>query len=184
MKAVRGRADARWLPSRFNFALFRLFAYVRMRNARAEPGDVALIVDRNQNPIESFMMSVWVPLTVACYVAGSLSARPSAILAAIPIALVLVHIPIIVMGALVMPLWHAVTGRRIENVVRVSSTVMMTLFLAAAIWFARSPSWARFVAWHVLILVGLNTIAAGVVFLLRGGIADLERAVGGLSSEL
>ncbi len=31
MKMVQGNAAARWLPSRHNFALFRLLAYLRLR---------------------------------------------------------------------------------------------------------------------------------------------------------
>ena len=175
MKVVRGRADARWLPSRFNFALFRLFAYVRMRNAKPEPRDVAMVLDRNQNPIESFAISVWAPLTLACYMAAFLSVS---FFLAIPMAIVLIQVAIGVAGIVVMPL------RRGRDAIGPITILLTLLFLGMTIWFTRSQSWVRFVAWHVLILFGLNAIAAGVVFLLRGAIADFERAVGGISSEL
>jgi hypothetical protein len=187
MKVVRGRADGRWLPSRFNFALFRLFAFLRMRNATPKERDVALIIDRNQNAIESFALSVWIPLTLACYVAAMLPARwprPIALICAIPIAVALPQIAIIIFGTLVIPLWNAMTRGRVENVMRVTSAGMMLLFFTATLWIALSQSWARFVAWHVLVLAGLNAIAAGILFLLRGAMADLESSVGGFSSEV
>lgn len=187
MKVVRGRADARWLPSRFNFALFRLFAFLRMRNAKPEVRDVALIIDRNQNAIESFALSVWIPLTLACYVAAMLPARwprSIALIAALPIAVALPQIAIIIFGTLFIPLWNALTRRRVENVMGVTSAGMMLPFFAATLWIARSQSWARFAAWHVLVLAGLNAIAAAILFLLRDSMAELERSVGGLSSEV
>lgn len=187
MKVVRGRADARWLPSRFNFALFRLVAFLRMRNAKPETRDVALIVDRNQNAIESFALSAWIALTLACYVAAVLPGRwprSIALLVAIPIAVALPQIAIILFGTTLIPLWNAMTRTRVENVMRVTSAGMMLLFFAATLWIARSPSWARFAAWQVLVLVGLNAIAAAILFLLRGAMADLERSVGGLTSEV
>jgi hypothetical protein len=43
---VHGNAAARWLPSRHNFALFRLLAWLRLRNAHPEPAPVILGIDR------------------------------------------------------------------------------------------------------------------------------------------
>ena len=187
MKVVRGRADARWLPSRFSLALFRLFAFLRMRNAKPETRDVALIIDRNQNAMESFALSVWIPLTLACYVAAMLPARwprSIAVIVALPIAVALPQIAITVLGTMLIPLWNAVTRRRVENVMRATSAGMMLPFFAATLWIARSHSWARFAAWQVLVLAGLNAIAAAILFLLRDSMAELESSVGGLSSEV
>jgi hypothetical protein len=55
---------------------------------------------------------------------------------------------------------------------------------AASAYFARSQSWARFVAWQFLAVLALNAIAAVVVLLLRDSIADVESSLGGFSSEL
>lgn len=178
MKIVRGRADARWLPSRFNFALFRLYAFLRMKNAKPEPADVALVIDRNQNPIESAVLSIWTTATLACYVAATLFASwplPLGLLAAAPVAITCLEIPIVIVG---IPL------RRRRNNIPLNSFVLMSLLIAAAVYFTRLQSWARFAAWQFLAVVALNTVAAAIVFLLRGSIAEMERNAGGITSEL
>jgi hypothetical protein len=182
VKIVRGRADARWLPSRFNFAIFRLFAFFRMKTATPEPRDVALVIDRNQNNVESFTLAAWVTLTVTCYVAGTLFASwplPLALLAGIPVAITCLEIPIVTVGLIV---------RHTKSNIGLNSVVLMSLLLAAALYFVRAQSfassWVRFVAWQFLGAVALNVIAAAIVFLLRGAIAEMENAAGGLTSEL
>ena len=178
MKLVHGRADARWLPSRFNFALFRLYAFVRMKLAKPEPADVSLVIDRNQNPIESAALSTWTTATIACYAADTLFASwPLALglLAGIPVAITCLEIPIVAIGLLL---------RHRENNIPLNSFVMMSMLLAAALYFARAQSWIRFAAWQFLGLVALNAIAAGIVLLLRGNIAEMENATGGITSEL
>jgi hypothetical protein len=178
VKIVRGRADARWLPSRFNFALFRLYAFLRMKHAKPEPADVALVIDRNQNPIESAVLSTWTTATLACYAAGTLFASwplPLALLAGVPVAIICLEIPLVVVG---VPLW------RRESNIPLNSIVMMALMTGAAVYFARSETWIRFAAWQFLGAVALNGIAAATMFLLRGSIAEMESAVGGITSEL
>lgn len=178
MKVVHGRADARWLPSRFNFALFRLYAYVRMKLARPEPADVSLVIDRNQNPIESAVLSAWTTATLACYAAGTLLADwplPLALLAGIPVAITCLEIPIVLIG---VPLRH-----RAYNI-PLHSFVLMTLMIAAALYFARAQTWIRFAAWQFLGAVAINAVAAVIVFLLRQPIAEMENATGGITSEL
>ena len=179
MKIVRGRADARWLPSRYNFAIFRLLAYARMRGAKPELRDVTLIVDRNQNNLESHLLAAWTTLTVTCYAAGTLFESwplPLALLAGVPVAITLMEIPVMTAGLLLL--------RRRENNIRVNSVVLMSVLIAAALYFARAHSWIRFAAWQFLGGVALNALAAPLVFLLRGSIAEMEDAVGGISSEL
>jgi len=178
VKIVRGRADARWLPSRFNFALFRLYAFLRMKNAKPEPADVALVIDRNQNPIESAVLSTWTTATLACYAAGTLFASwplPVALFVGIQVAITCLEIPLVVVG---VPLW------RRKNNIPLNSIVLMTLLTVVAVYFARAESWVRFAAWQFLAFVALNAIAAAIVFLLRGPIAEMESAVGGITSEL
>ena len=178
MKIVRGRADARWLPSRFNFALFRLFAYVRMRATKPQPRDVSLIIDRNQNNLESYSLAAWTTLTVTCYAAATLFESwplPLALLAGVPVAITCLEAPIVAVGLIL---------RRRENNIGLNSVVLMSLLMAAALYFARTQSWARFAAWQFLGAVALNALAAPLVFLLRDNIAEMENAVGGISSEL
>lgn len=178
MKIVRGRADARWLPSRFNFALFRLYAFVRMKLAKPEPADVSLVIDRNQNPIESAVLSAWTTATLTCYAAATLFAAwplPLALLAGIPVAITCLEIPIVAMG---IPLRHR------QNNIPLNSFVLMSLLIGAALYFARAPSWARFAAWQFLGAVALNAVAAAIVLLLRGSIAEMENTTGGVTSEL
>ena len=74
MRVVRGRADARWLPSRHNFALFRLAAFLRLRRARPEPCDGSCVIDRHQSAMETWLVMSWVTLTFACYLAATLFA--------------------------------------------------------------------------------------------------------------
>jgi len=177
MKVIRGRADARWLPARFNFALFRLYAFLRMKTATPEPRDVALVIDRNQNRLESFTIGIWATLTLACYASAILFASwplPLALLAGIVAGITFLEIPVIVVGLI----------RRTEKNNGLNSVVTMTLLVAMAVYFARAESWIRYVAWQFLGVLALNAVAAAIVLLLRGAIAEMEHAVGGLTSEL
>jgi len=177
VKVVRGRLDARWLPSRFHYAIFRLIAYVKMRGAKPRYGDVSLILDSHQNNLESYLIAAWATLTVTCYVAGTLLASwplALALVVAVPVAITCLEIPIVVVGLV----------RRRENNIGLNSVLVMSLLIAAALYFARAHSWVRFAAWQFLGGVALNALAAPVVVLLRGSIAEMENSVGGISSEL
>lgn len=169
MIVVRGRADARWLPSRHHFALFRLFAFLRLRDARPEPREgLVLIVDRDQTAAEHHGVSIWLVLTVTCYLAATLFARwplPLALAAAFALAPVAIHVPMLSIG------WLS-GGRR-----RLNTMALMLVFIAAAAYFARHQSWARFAAWQFLAVIALNAVAAVIVFMLREPIARLERGV-------
>lgn len=167
MKVVRDRADARWLPSRHHFALFRLVAFLRMRSAKPEPRPgLVLVVDRGQTAIEHHGISLWIMLTVTCYVAATLFATWPVVLA-LPVAFVVaafaIEVPV-VLGGLVLPS-------------RANAVQVMLVLLAAAAYFATQRTWARFAAWQFLALVALNAVAALIVFLLREPIARLERGV-------
>jgi hypothetical protein len=172
MKVVRGIEEARWLPSRHRFALFRLAGYVRLRNAAvpaAGRDDLVLAVDRDQSVFENYGIATWTVLTIACYFAGGLLARwplPLALLASIPLATIAMNIPFCTFGAL----------RPNRNNIRLNSAINMLLLLAAALYYARAETWVRFVAWQFLAVVALNAVAAAIVFLLRGPIARLEAA--------
>ncbi len=178
MKVVRGRADARWLPSRYSFALFRLYGFLKMRRARPQTADVALMIDRNQSATESFTVGAWILLTLAAYVAATLArwwTLPGALVAAIPIALLLINASIVVIGVLLI---HR------GNNLRLNSIVLMALMTCAAAHFARAQSWVRFFAWQFLAVLALNALAAVCVLLLRDAMDEAESALGGFSSEL
>ena len=184
MRVVRDRADARWFPSRHNLALFRLAAYLCLRRAKPEHSGGILIIDRHQSAAETWLVMSWVTLTLACYLATTLFVDWHIALAlpvSLPLAIVLLEVPAILSALTIAPLLHWIAGAR-TNGVRVNGVVIMLLFSAASAYFARHPSWIRFVAWQFLALLALNAIAAVIVFPLRHSIARLEAQVGGASS--
>lgn len=169
MKMVRGHAEARWLPSRHRFALCRLYAFLRLSTAKAEPRDgLMLVVDRDQTAWEHHGIALWIGLTVTCYIAGTLFRhwRPAvALLVALPIAAAVLEILIVAGGLLT------------RSNGRANGILFMLLFAAASLYVARQASWVRFAAWQVFAVAALNALAAALVFLLRGPIARLERGV-------
>lgn len=179
MKVVRGRADARWLPSRFRYALFRLIAWVRMRAARPEARDVTLMIDPDQNNLESPLIGIWATLTITGYAVGTLFASWPLVLAipaGILVAITCLEIPIVTLGVLL---------RKRKSNIALNSVVLMSLLVAAALYFTRAHQlWMRVVAWQFLGGVALNALAAPFAFLLRGSMAEMENAVGGTPSEL
>jgi hypothetical protein len=179
MSVVHGRADARRLPSRHRFALFRLAAFLASRNAQPEPANVSLFLDRDQNAIDHYAASLWIVLTLTCYTAGTLFAGwpvAAALAISFPIAAAALQALIVFVGLVAGP---AAAARRH----RMSSFVMMALLMVLAAHFARGTSWVRFAAWQFLAVIALNALAAVIVYLLRRPIARLESAViGGASS--
>lgn len=172
MKLVRGRADARWLPSRHNLALFRLGAFLRLRRAKAEHRDVIMVIDRHQSAFETWTMMSWLIVTLACYLAVTLFANwhvAIALITALPLAFVLLEVPVIISALVITPF--------AQNGIRVNSIVVMLLFTAASAYFATRPTWIRFVAWQFLALLALNAMAAVIVYALRDAIAQLEGGV-------
>jgi hypothetical protein len=188
MKAIYERADARWLPSRHNFALFRLVAFVRLLTVRPRPErGLLLMVDRHQSQLENYSLSVWVMATVTCFIAGTLFGPRHVALAfalAVPTAVVGLQVAIVGTGLLV-ELFSEVTGVKVNDSVRVSSAALMVVFIGMAVWIANARTWVRWAAWQVLALVALNAVAAALLFLLRSPIARAERtydALGGSPS--
>lgn len=186
MKVVRGQREARFLPSRHNYAIFRLFAFLRLRGAKSDPCDCVMVVDRHQSAFETQAVAIWGTLTIAAWIASELSkVLPWFVAAAIaPLAAAfLLEIPIIFVGSFAVPLWNAITGSRIVNNLRLNSIVYMLLMSIAAVHYAVARSWVRFVAWQFLAALLLNAIAAAVVYFLRGPIGRLESKFGGPAFE-
>lgn len=168
MRVVRGREEARWLPSRHHFALFRLAAYLRLRTAKPSPvrDDLVLAIDRGQSAFENYGIAIWVVLTITCYFAGDVFERwplAAAIAVSLVLAMITTFIPLCIVGSV-----------RRGNNIRLNSVIAMTLLIAAALYYATATSWLRFVAWQFLALVALNALAAVIVLLLRPSIARLE----------
>ena len=184
MKFVRGHAEARWLPSRHNFALFRLYAYLRLRNAKRETRDVILGIDRHQSNAEAWIVAVWTTITGACCIAGTLFADwplAIALTVAIPLSMLGIQTTLVTSGVTVAPLWNAVTRLGTPGV-KVNSIVTMSAIAALCAYSATRPTWVRFAGLQFFALFALNALAAVIVFLLRDPIAQLEASVGGVPS--
>src|SRR6476620_7699211 len=102
MNVVVDRPEARLLPSRHRFALARLIAYVRLFRARPaanQPEHLILPIDRDQTAAEMNGIAIWVFVTTTCYFAAALPlAFWLAVIVAIPLAAIAIHLPIVVGG--------------------------------------------------------------------------------------
>lgn len=183
MKMVRGRAEARWMPSRHAFALFQLAAYLRLRRAQREPVDAILVIARYQSNFETYVVSIYFALTVAACLAGTLFASmPLAIaltLAAIT-SVVGIQVTLVASGVL-LSLWQVITRVAVDSV-KVNSIMTMSAIFALCAYCATRTTWVRFAGRQLFAIAALNVLAALIVFLLREPIARLESSVGGMSS--
>lgn len=172
MNVVVDRPEARLLPSRHRFALTRLIAYIRLRGARSaasRPEHLILPIERDQTAAEMNGIAIWVFITSACYVTAALPlALPVAIIIAIPLAAVAIHVPIVVGG----PIVRLIIGD--GDHVKIVSVITMALLLIASSYFAVSPAPARFAAWFFFALLILNSAAAIILWLLRNPIRAAE----------
>ncbi len=158
MRIVRDRADARWLPSRFNFALFRLFAYLRLRASRPQPQPgLMLAVERHQSAAENNIVCIVMIVVVASFF-DSLWGIPAAIL---------ILQAAIVSAAFVMRIFTS------GDTTHGGGTIIMGVTIALAVWFARTDLVPRV----FLGLVALNAVAAILMFALRGKVAALEGTI-------
>ena len=191
MRFVRG-ADLRWLPSRHHHAVFRLAAYLRLAAARrrglSPPAPALLLfVARHQSAFETYSVALWMTATALAWCTWGLTAVLPPLLAAaaaIPVTALALHVPMILYGGVLVPLWHAAMGRHVEaqNNIRSNSRILMLLFAGLAVPLATVPSWVRFFAWQFLAAIAVNGVAALAAFALRGRIARLEREAGGQPS--
>jgi hypothetical protein len=172
---VRGRAEARWLPSRHRFALFRLHAYLRLRGAKPQPTDgLILAIHPDQSAFDTYAVALWTMATMTCFLYALLvqvMIAPAALLLAVPLASIVIQAP------------HAVglIVRGGPNTGLISK-ILMLLFTVLSLHFARTATWVRFAAWQFLLLLALNALAALVMFALRGRVARLEESYGGAAS--
>jgi hypothetical protein len=172
VNVVTDRPEARWLPSRYRFALARLIAFAKLRGARGVATNaehLILPIDRDQTAVEMNGIAIWAFVTTVCYIAAALPLIwPAAIAVAIPIAAIALHFPIVVIG----PIVRMLTGD--GDHVKIISVITMALLVIASSYAAMSGSWARYVAWLFFAVVVVNGAAALVVWLLRGQIRAAE----------
>lgn len=173
MKVIVNHSAARWLPSRHRFALAQLAAFARLRRGEPQDADgpdhLILHVDRDQSAAESYAVAVWVFVTVAAYLAAILPMPlPLAIIVAIPLASIVIHIPIVVGG----PALRLILGD--NDHVKIVSVGTMSLLTVWSFYMARGDSWARLVAWFFFAILACNAIAALILWLLRAEVREEE----------
>jgi hypothetical protein len=161
MNVVHDHPAAKWLPSRHRFALPRLVAYTMLecggKAATFEDVDhIILSIDRDQSTIENYGASIWYLTALTCFIAAFVP-----LVLALPIALIVVEIPIYAFG---LPF-----GNR-----RITSAGYLLCGAGAALYFATQPSWMRFVAYAFLGVMALNAIASVIMWLLRHRVRAAE----------
>jgi hypothetical protein len=173
MRIVRDRPEARWLPSRFTFAVFRLMALLRMLGAkRQEPRKLILAIDAGQSAFENYLVSTWVSLTVACYMAAWLRHFIPLVfgfLAGVVLSGWLLQLPLFVIG-----IWLP----RSRNNQRVISIATFVILVGISAYMATLDGRVHFVAALFLGIMALNAMAAVAMFFLRGRVKVMEKACG------
>lgn len=182
MKVVRDRRDARWLPSRFHFALFRLLAYSRLRFAapEREPG-VVMAIQKDQSAIEAFLVALSVLIVLTSFAASLLAVHlsPAAAWAiAIPATGAFILIGAVIAAAVFTPILRRLTGLSSEKSIAVNSAILMLMVIAAATLMATGDSPVRYVGIGFLSLVAVNALASVAVLAMDGRFAEAEERFG------
>jgi hypothetical protein len=181
MKVVRDREEARWLPSRFRFAAFRLLALLVMtRVSPRERKGLVLVIDRDQNPIENYLLGAGAVMWGSVFIAGGLIPAVgviAALLLCLPIALASYSALVVITGLVVEPVIVR-AGAPIALARRINGLVHMALLLGAALYFASRPSWVRPVGIAFLLIVIFNVLAAVVMLLLKSRVTALDKEFG------
>ena len=174
MKLVRNQPRARRLPTRRRYALARLVALLTFRFEERVPEGIDHVVyamDRDHDKTESyFVASMFAALTIIYTAALLPFGRSISIVVAIAASPVTLQLPIYVAGAL--------SGYRLRDLRSFQSAFHMLVLIAPSLYFARTTSPARFVAWTFLTLCGMNMIAAVIMFFARGRVARMEAECG------
>ncbi len=182
MRVVRDRAEARWLPSRFDFALFRLFAYIRLRRTRPEPRPgIALAVERHQSALENFLVPVVGLIVLAAFIATLIDESlplGTACALALPAAAMLMNVQVLVVGVLLIPIVSRLPRRQAETGQAVNSFIMLVVVIGAATLLSVDPSPLRRIGTAFLLLAGANAVAFVCLLLLQRSIAEAEARYG------
>ena len=175
MRIVRDCPQARYLPSRYHFALARLLAFAASRfrsPAAARVDRVVYAIDRDQSAVENYGVAIWFVVTLACYLGFLLPFRaPFDILAAVVIAPLSAQIAILLVGG-------AFTLMGMKNNLAILSAATMSVMIAVSSYLATATAPVRFVAWFFLFVVALNAIAWLILLPLRNSIRELEKQCG------
>ena len=197
MKAYVERPEGRWLPSRYRYAIFRLTAFLLLRrSAPYQPATperrYALIIDRDQNPIESFALSLFlVTWSSAC---ASIAAtryagvRPALAAGLFPILLVIMpfilQVVLYVVGGLLavfrrvgLPVAEANHGVQ-------TATFFLVMLAAATIVSTSGRPALAILGWSWFALLGINGAAALMMRLLAKPVAAAEARLREGPSEL
>jgi hypothetical protein len=177
VRFVQDCPEARLLPSRFHFALARLLAMARSYATPARPDvdRVIYAIDRHQSAAEHYAVSIWVVVSVACYVASALPLKPAAAAAAsLVLAPIVAQVPLVVIGVLVL----LFNRGRMRDSLAINSAACMTLLFLASAYFAQRRSPVRFVAWFFFVVVALNALAWVILALMRKRIRQMETQCG------
>ena len=148
--------NEQWHPARHHFALARLIARAMARTTAAQTGVDRVVYgrDRHQSAIENHLVAAWFTASMTCFIAAALPlVTPLALVAAFPLALIAIQIPVYISG---LPLSNP----------RMNAFFLMLCGTAAAAYFALQPGWVRFVAWTFLGVIALNAIAALVLWVM------------------
>ena len=184
MKIDRPQAAVPWVPARYRYALFRLAAYARLAKTPSCEIDQTrvLAIDRDQNNAEAYTLAIVAWATASAFLAQLLSrwlVLGLAILAAIPLALFAFSAAVVIIGAIITPLLHAVGLPRGPNNHGVTSAIVFIVLTLAASYFATLDGWVAVVAWFFLGVIILNGTAAAILFGLRQRVRQAElRCVG------
>ncbi len=179
MTIVRDRGDARWLPSRFHFALFRLYAYMRLRAAKPEPvPGLILSINRHQSASENFLATICIVFVAGSYFAAWFETSMVTLLAyaAGLLAAIIAIQALIVFSGLIFAAVPKAGGMGVAA--RLVAVTIMAAMIAGGGAVASGDSSARYVAGGFLLLVAMNAVAALLNFLLREKIGELERRFG------
>lgn len=170
MKLIRERADARWIPSRHRFALFRLVAWALFRASgpKPQPG-LALGIDRDQSAIENYTVAAWIMGSASCFAFALLDrvlVTPAAAVIAPFAAAVALQVFVVAPGF--------VRGWRNRDNTGTNSFVTMTAMAVTAIYLAQSDRWVRVAAWLFLGSLAANAVASMIARLLQSRFAAAE----------
>lgn len=181
MKVVRSRAEARWLPSRHHFAIFRLAAFLRLWHARPRPSELLLAVESHQSTAESMITGFWYFTTSACFIASWLPDWPALITAPLSfgIAVIAFHPIFIGFGLTLSPLWRRLTRSKIDDNADLNGALCMIVLGLVAAAYLDHASWLHFVAWQFFVVLAMNASAAALMFLLRDRVRAVEAAYAG-----
>ena len=187
MKLLHGCPEMEWMPSRHHFALFRLISWLRLSQSDIPTErDCILSIHQDQSGPELMCVGFWTLGTTTCFVAALLPglALPAALAVALPAAWIALQLALFVTGLVIAPMARAIARRPGNNNLGINSFSMMSMLVAASLWFSMHRTWVRFIAWQFLLAVALNALAAAVLFLFRERVARLEGSFGGETSAL